>query len=282
MLVTVELPGLTITNDPDNWQTARLTDLKGWHDAPETRRQSELREYGYGVYPDDDPVENARYPIIYGTLLSLHAGDEWPLRDTIMRLKNLPRFTFTVTDPTGAWSSEVAVSGRIVFELQDDGWCRFEIPLEAADPRKYGALQTTTVNVPAPTGIGMSDPFTDPFDEGEQGGLGRVVCINRGTAPSEPTITITGSLPNGFEITHLETGRVIQVTRNLPDATNITIDNRVGEVRVDGSSLVPAADIPIADWFQIGAGETGTLQWRPLGDAGENARMRVDFREATW
>ena len=279
--VSVELPGLTLTNEPGQRDRAFLVDIRNWHDASETKRDSEQRENGLGLYRDDDPEEAGRYPIIYGRLLSRREGDEWPLRAAVMALKNHRTFELAVTDPTGRWRSEVAVSGRIVFDIHDDGWCDFEIPLEAADPRKYGPLQVITVGPPS-EGIGMSDPFTDPFDEGDPGNPGRAVCVNKGGAPTEPVVKVYGGVSEGFELLCLEHARVVRVTRPIPPESWVTVDMNSGNVWIDDQSILPATYTPTTQWFQIAAGEMCTIQWAPLGIQTGDPRMRVEFSEADW
>lgn len=279
--VMVELPGLTLTNEPGQRDHAFLVDLKNWHSATETKRDSEQRENGLGLFRDDDPEEGGRYPIVYGRLLSLKEGDEWPLRAAVMALKNLKTFDLAVTDPTGRWRAEVAVSGRIVFDIHNDGWCDFEIPLEAADPRRYGPKQTLTTGLPT-VGVGMSDPFTDPFDEGAPGNLGRVECMNTGTAPSEPVVRVYGGVADGFELTCMETARVVRVTRPIPDGSWVTVDMGSGEVWIDEQSILPATYVPVSEWFQVPAGGVCTIQWAPLGAVTGSPRMEVEFAEASW
>lgn len=277
--VVVELPGLTLTNEPRQ-RVAYLRDLRNWHNASETLRDSEQRENGIGLFPDDDPAEAGRYPIVYGSLHSFVAGEEWALRDVVMSLKNFDTFPIRVTDPSGTWTSKVAVSGQIQFDINGDGWADFEIPLEAADPRKYGPTRTIVVGPPTP-GVGMSDPFTDPFDEGSPGNLGRAVCENTGNAPTEPTVTIYGGLTEGFELLCMEHARVVRVTRPIPDGSYVTVDMGAGEVWIDGQSVLPSSYVPIAEWFQIGPGETCTIQWTPLGTLTGTPRMSVEYAEAS-
>ncbi len=278
--ITVELPGLTLTNELGQ-DGPFLRDLRNWHDGTETRRNSEQRETGFGLYRDDDPEEAGRYPIVYGRLLTRRVGDEWPVRAAVMALKNLPTFEIAVTDPTGRWRAEVALSGKPAFDLHDDGWADFEIPLEAADPRKYGPLIIQTVGLPTP-GVGMSDPFTDPIDEGDPGNLGRIVCTNTGGAPTSPKVTIYGGVSEGFELLCMEHARVVRVTRPIPDGSHVTVDMGSGEVWIDDQSILPASYVPVSEWFEIGAGETCTIQWTPLGITTGAPRMETEHAGAIW
>ncbi len=279
-LITVELPGLTLTNAP-NQRVPFLLDLQNWHDGSETFRSSEQRENGVGLHRDDDPEEGGRYPIVIGHLNSMQAGDEWELRDKVMALKNLDEFDLVVTDPTGSWRSTVAVSGKIRFTPFNDGWANFQIPLEAEDPRKYGPKIVQSVGLPS-AGIGMSDPFTDPLDEGDPGSLGRIVCVNSGGAPTEPTVTIYGGVSEGFEVLCMEHARVVRVTRPIPDGSYVTVDMGSGEVWIDGQSILPSSYVPVSEWFEIGPGETCTIQWTPLGTITGTPHMDTEHAEAIW
>lgn len=279
--VKVELPGLTLTNEPGQRDRAFLVDLKNWHSATETKRDSEQRENGLGLYRDDDPEEGGRYPIVYGRLLSRREGDEWPLRAAVMALKNLPTLELAVTDPTGRWQAEVAVSGRIVFEIHDDGWADFEIPLEADDPRRYGARRVLSTGVPTP-GVGIADPLIDPVQEGAAGNLGRVSLVNGGTAPSEPMVRVSGGLSEGFEVLCVETARMVRVVRPIPDGSVVDVDMGSGTVWIDQQSPLAATYVPVAEWISVGPGETCTLQFTPYGVQSGTPTMTVEFAEASW
>lgn len=278
--VTVELPGLTLTNEPGQ-RIAFLSDLKNWHDGGETLRDSEQRESGIGLYRDDDPAEAGRFPVVYGALLSLQAGDEWLLREKVMALKSLPFFEIRVTDPSGLWRAEVAVSGKLVFTIHDDGWAEFEIPLEAADPRLYGPLQLVSTGVPTP-GVGIGSPVQDPAREGAAGNLGRVKVLNRGPAPSEPRLTVRGGLAGGFEAIRIETGEIIRVTRPISDGSSVVVDNAAGVVLIDGESPLARSHVPVSQWWQVGPGEECTVQWTPLGIQTGTPTITLEFSEAKW
>lgn len=278
--VTVELPGLTLTNEPGQ-QVPYLSDLKNWHDGTTTLRESEQRENGLGLYRDDDPEEAGRYPIVYGGLRSLQSGSEWTLREQVMALKNLEQFDLVVTDPTGVWRAEVVLSGKLVFEIHDDGWADFEIPLEAADPRKYGPVQISSTGVPV-AGIGIADPLLDPIQEEGGGNLARVTVHNGGDAPMEPTVRIRGGVTEGFELLCIESARVIRCTRPIPDGSVVRVDNAEGVVWIDEQSPLPSTYLPTAEWFQVGPGETCTIQWTPLGATTGTPVMEVEWAEAAW
>lgn len=276
----VELPGLTLSSEPGHTDL-HLIDLRNYHDGSSTNRKSEQRENGYGLFPDDDPQEDGAYPIVIGKLTSLVPGSEFELRDKVMALKNLPSFTLTVTNISGTWNMGVAITGNIVYRIKGSGWAYFEIPLEAADPRKYGPKQTLVVAPPAP-GVGMSDPFTDPFDEGSEGSSGRAVCVNVGIAPTEPIVKIYGGMDEGFELTFMEQARVVRVTRPIPPGSWVTVNHSTGEVWIDEQSLLSSEYVPVGEWFQIGPGKTGTIQWEPKGAVSGAPEMVVEFASAKW
>lgn len=278
--IRVELPGLTLDNEFQE-TTAYLRDLRNWHNASETIRESEQRESGYGMFQDDDPAEAGRFPIVYGKLLAYREGDVWELRRQVMSLKSLKSFEMRVTDPSGAKRAQVAISGQIQFDIMDDGWCEFEIPLEAEDPRLYGPRVTAETGIPT-SGVGIADPMLDPLQEGEEGNAGRVRLQNTGTAPSEPSTIVHGGVSGGFDLLCIESSRVVTVTRPIPDGSFVLIDHARGEVWLDGESLLPTTYIPSAEWFEVGPGESCTIQWRPLGALTGTPRMVVEFAEASW
>lgn len=277
---TVELPGFSLSSEPGH-NGLHLIDLRNYHDGPAVNRKSEPRERGFGLFPDDDPQIDGAYPVVIGKLTSLVPGSELELREKVMALENLESFTLAVTDDSGTWHTTVAISGTIGYRIKGSGWAHFEIPLEAADPRKYGPKQTIVVAPPAP-GVGMSDPFTDPFDEGAEGSAGRAVCVNLGSAPTEPIVRIYGGMEEGFELTFMEQARVVRVTRPIPPGSWVTVNHSTGEVWIDEQSLLSSEYVPVGEWFQIGPGETGTIQWEPKGAVSGAHQMVVEFASAKW
>lgn len=278
-MVSVALPGVTIDTDATGgWA---LVALSGFTDSTDPRLESEAREFGHGDFGQDDVFLNARYVTVEG---EFHSTDEAAREGASSVLKSLHGQEFEVAFSThaGVKRAMVRLSSRVVWDLNvSQSVVPFEFTLKADDPRFYGVPQSGSTGVPT-AGVGVADPIIDPFSEGAPGNLARVVCTNAGTAPMEPTVTVTGGLSDGFELRCLETARIVRVVRPILDGSTVRVDMGSGEVWLDGQSALSAAYIPVAEWFQVKPGESCTIQFTPLGVVSGAPTMTVEWADASW
>lgn len=127
-----------------------------------------------------------------------------------------------------------------------------------------------------------SETIIYQVDASAEGNLGRVSVVNGGNAPTEPTVTVTGGLSGGFELLCIETGRVVRVTRPIPDGSQISIAMGSGEIWIDGQSPVPAQFAPVTEWIQVQPGQTCTIQFTPLGVVSGTPTMTAKWAGADW
>lgn len=280
--IVVTLPGLVLDNTAysDGFQ---LSDIEGWLDTVAPRDKGEEREWGHGDYSQSDWYTDARYVTVTGIYQSYADPDGiFAAREALESLHELTGFPLTVTDPSGTRTAVVNLASKISWNADyAPGCARFEFTLKADDPRKYGVRQVASTGVPT-AGEGIADPVDDPVSEGAPGNLARVTVTNGGRAPSEPVIRVTGAVSDGFELRHLESGRVVRVTRPILPGQVITVDHSAGEVWIDGQSALSAAYMPVAEWFQVPPDATATFQWAPLGTVEGAPTMTVEFAEASW
>lgn len=279
--IIVRLPGVEIDNSlfSDGWQ---LSNLEGWWDSADPRIDDEPRDGRHGDYGQDDVFQSARYVTITGVFQSYEdPGRVIREQDTLTALHEAGQFEMAVLDGAELRAT-VGLASRIKWDVDyAPGCAKFEFTVKADDPRKYGPKQTLSTSAPTP-GEGISDPIMDPISEGEPGTLGRVELVNRGTAPSEPMIRVTGGLTGGFELSCIETARVVRVTRPIPEGSVIDVNMSDGTVWIDQQSPLPATYIPVSEWLSVGPGETCTIQFTPLGVKTGNPTMSVEFAEASW
>lgn len=278
-MTTVDLPGLSLLNEI-SYGIPWLTDLVGWTDSTDKNIPVELLPNGYGAFDDDEPSHGPRAFTVYG---QLEEGDVWALHRQVMSLESLPPgFAVTVTTAEGASSSKVRVNGKIEFTVIDEeaGAAEFQIPLFAADSRKYGPTVTQSTGLPV-AGGGVVSPVVSPFQEIGGGNPGRVSITNTGGAVSAPTVTVTGGFALGFEIVCVELGRRVRVDRTILTDSTVTIAMGTGEVWLDGQSPING-DVTVGQWITIPPGETRTFQLTALGATSGTPTMSVAFAPADW
>lgn len=277
-MVEVRLPGVVIATTGSPFALAKLV---GFTDSADPRIESEARENGHGDYAQSDVYQAARYVTVEGDYYQQADEDLFAAGEVLKQLHGA-EFEVEIVAGGRVYRSAVRLASKVSWDVDvAPGLVPFEFTLKADDPRWYGPLITQTVGVPSP-GVGMSDPFTDPIDEGDPGNLGRIVCTNTGGAPTSPKVTIYGGVSEGFELLCMEHARVVRVTRPIPDGSHVTVDMGSGEVWIDDQSILPASYVPVSEWFEIGAGETCTIQWTPHGAQSGTPRMLVEHAEASW
>lgn len=116
---------------------------------------------------------------------------------------------------------------RIRAEFVSDRMLRFEIPLEAVDPFKYGESRSFSA------AVGSS-----------------VDVFHRGTVPAWPVATVTGSLPSGYSLSL--GGRTVTVTKSLASGSTHTVDMRTGILRENGSRVY--GSLGVAKYFTVKPG----------------------------
>lgn len=280
--ITAQLPGVLMDTMlfSDGWQ---LQNVEGWLDTTNPRLENEGREWGHGDYGQAEAFLEPRYITLTGVFQCREdPGMLFTGRDGLTVLHQLESFPLVLASEATSGTYMVRLASKVSWDADHAlNAAQFEVTLKADDPRTYGAAQSSVTGPPTP-GVGVADPVLDPFQEGEPGNLGRVTVTNGGTAPSEPTVTVTGGLAGGFELLCIETARVVRVTRPVPEGSSIRVDMGSGEIWIDGQSPVPAQFTPVTEWMQVLPGETCTIQFTPLGVVTGSPSMTVEWAEASW
>lgn len=130
----------------------------------------------------------------------------------------------------------------------------------APDPRMYGA----TINSSTPlrgAGTGLVYPLTYPLSYGSPASGGSLVFTNTGSAATEPILTVSGPLAQGFQITYVETGQ--HLTYSAPVGSDIVIDCSAGTATTQGQDRT--IFLSQRDWFSVPAQSSATFVFATLG-----------------
>lgn len=91
---------------------------------------------------------------------------------------------------------------------------------------------------------------------------GRVALSNSGTASSEPVLTVSGSFPSGFQVTHVETGARLRY--EAPAVGEYVLDAREGRVSIDDQDRSGA--LTVREWPSVPPGASATFALSAIGD----------------
>lgn len=241
-MIQVDLPGLTITNEPG--QTVPYLSDTNWYDSTEIVIDADDRPYGEGSFDVDMPQIRPRFFDIVIDLVDPGNGSAvWSLHELAMGLTEfVDPFDVTFTDPSrGPLSSiGVRVAGKIEFPIEDeDGVASVTIPLKAHDPKRYGPLVVPSPSTGLPSGGGgIAYPITYPIDYGAPGNPGTVTLVNNGTSTMIPDLRVTGGLAGGFDLFAQETSAHKRFERLIPLDSVVTLQQQIGRAFIDGDNDV--------------------------------------------
>lgn len=207
-LVTLDgFPLTGITRDGD-W---KLTDsMPGWWDRPEPKGNGQSRTIGDGSFKTRIDYDN-RLITINGRVISSSHEYLHQAAGIITALGFRGSAKLAVSGHGPAQWATVDPRGSATCEFESDTYLRFQIPLEAIDPFKYGEARTVV-------GSKLDPPK----------------LYHRGTVPAWPVITVSGSAGTPPYSLTLN-GRTVTVTTQKWLAADHVIDFRTGILRVGGA-----------------------------------------------
>jgi len=219
----VTLDGFPLTGPAREGIWKRLGEFEGWFDSPEPKRDTVSVVNGDG---------NVWSPVYFESRLMTFEGrvtskDHDYLHEAGNRVSALPgrgdkKLVVRGHGPT-QWAM-VDPRGKVSVSFPTETRMEFQIPLEAVDPFKYGESRSFSAAVGSPVDV-----------------------FHRGTVPAWPVVTVTGSLPEGYELTL--GGQLVEVTKGLASGSTHTIDMRTGILRENGSRVY--GSIGIAEYFTV-------------------------------
>lgn len=204
-LITLDGHPLTGVTRDGIW---RVTELSGWWDRPAPKRAGESRANGDGSYPT--PVQYGNRLIsITGRVMSKNHEYLHQAQSQLNALGLRGGAKLLVSGHGPAQWATVQPRGEATAEFMTDRYLRFQIPLEAIDPFKYGESYTVSGSWGAPPAL-----------------------FHRGTVPAWPVVTVFSTYSSGYTVTL--NGRSVVSTVGA-GASGHEIDFRTGIVRSGGS-----------------------------------------------
>jgi hypothetical protein len=158
-------------------------------------------------------------------------------------------------------SALVQRDGEVKLRWLTDVTFEYQLSLFAPDSRLYGMPADLPSTALPGGGSGLSWPIGSFFDFGTPPQTGSVVFTNTGTAPTEPTVTISGPLESGFQVVQVETGRRLRY--EAPVSGDLVLDNAEGTATAGGQDRTGL--LTADDFFTVEPGATSTFQWSSLG-----------------
>ena len=289
-MTTLQFGGITV--DEDYGTGFHLTRLVGWYDAAPTRYSAAERPQAHGSFRPGKIFRAPRVVSVEGSWSGDTIEEAYVAQQALAGVQaDGYESPMTVTDVLGSTTVTAGLSGAPTMDDQlYSPFFRFAFDVIAADPFRYGPVESDSAGVPTPS-TGLSWPLgspraetpdvtTGPFwDWGTDGETGRVQTANVGNAETFSTFDVTGGLSGGFLLTWVPTGDEIRFERTILDGSVVNVDPRTGRATIDGQSDV-SGYLTRANWWPIAAGQTGEVQFTPLGTVTGTPTLTAHTRPA--
>lgn len=284
--VTANLDGIDFGIDQGDRFIKLRQKIPGWHGSPSLRGDRFPRMDAHGEF-----ATRARRE---GRVIQLsgnaHCATDDALSRTIDELAGVVGdgrlYPLTITDPiVGTRTAEVRLATDIALDWTVPGIVSYVIQLLAPDPRKYGQVVSgSTAPFSGGGGLWSDVLFGSPqaagvLDFGVPGSLGTVTLTNPGSADTAPVFTVTGSIPEGFEIVQQGSGERLKWADALVPGQTLVLDGDTGSVKIDGTAD-RAAKLTVMDWKRLDRRSSAT--WQFLAPNSQNTVMLVEVRPAWW
>ncbi|MEN8649123.1 hypothetical protein ABCR94_00345 [Streptomyces sp. 21So2-11] len=161
------------------------------------------------------------------------------------------------------------------------GWVPLDLEFVAPDPRYYADFeQQAQLRLGWLSGGGFTAPVQAPLrvSSGQPSGQTRPGWVtNGGTTDAHPVITVHGPCANPV-ITHIETGRSVNLPVTLAAGQWVRIDTRPGRITVTRENGGSAPTTSRLDTFVLPPGRS-EIRWT-ASDPTATARLTVAWRDA--
>lgn len=261
-----------------------ISEMTGWDEMPGLNDLSAPRVRGHGEHLGDQ-FSQARTVTVAGTIVDdsgLRDVLATALQDAAIVTSDLDTLTVTVFGRRLTAAARVirrTVSAGATYGV---GAVPFALQFKCPDPLRYDAAQPPVSAVLPVSSGGMAFPMAFPMDFGSSGALGQITLFNNGTAPAPIFLTVTGSLPSGFEVSTTD-GQRLRYEFPVASGETLTLDTGEGTL-VTGGGADRRPYLTWADWIQVQPASSVTLQFSSLGGTADPAATLTvpAFRSAWW
>lgn len=221
-------------------------ELEGWYEPPNPKGATSEIINGHGEAEVED-FYSVRTPTVDGILFHKSRGLAVTAMEQLAAGIRLTPSKLVVTDAGISRWANAKLAGLDWTEVTRNT-IRFQARFKCVDPFKYGETHV------------FSGASGDAFD-----------VFHRGTVPSWPIVTVTGSFPGGYEMTL--NGRTVSVSKSLASGSTHTIDMRTGILRQNGTRVY--GGVTLAEYFTVNPGRKQSFWSNPLAGGSGTFRFAV-------
>jgi hypothetical protein len=277
--VTLVLTFDGLTFDANAVSGLTLSALTGWWDGPAPRLSLDERPQDDGSFSPGRVFKSGKVVTVEGSFVGSSLLDAQVMRRRLAAIQQSGlESDFTVQDDLGSFTVSALLSAAVV--LPDDlfsPFFTFSFAVSSASAYKFGPAVTASTGL-ATSAPGITFPVTFPITFGTAANNGQVTSSNPGTARSWPVFSVTGQMTGGFLLTNTVTAQRIQLVRDIPLTSVVSIDSRNGQAFIDGSPI--PGYLTRAEWWSVPPGGSSTVQFTALGVTSGSPTLTVTVKPA--
>lgn len=227
----------------------------GWMGTPGTTLKLEQRARASGATASE-PFVPPRIMTLEGLVI---APTPELLDDAFDRLNQavtLDETLMVVAEFSRLRNCMVRRQGAVITDYTTNVIGTYSILVSAADPRKYGDLDSSTTSLPSSTG-GLTFPITFPITFTGVSNTGVVRVNNSGNEQAPVWLRIDGPIPaGGWSVTHVGKKKSLTFASSLALASGefLTVDMDRREVLAQGQAA-RAGYVTSRGWFSLDPGD---------------------------
>lgn len=276
---TLTFGGLTIGGAGSPYQ---ITQLSGFHDAPEVRSDDQTRARAHGLFAGTDYL-GGRSIVADIEVVAKHPNEStWQAFSSALVVGAESETPLGLQIPGLAGGTSVRVGARVrklslpIERSYLNGHGRAIVEWFATDPRVYSeTLTTATASQATVAGTGVTFPVTFPLTFGGSVSGGQLIATNVGEFGAPWSATITGPVDNPT-VENITTGETLAFVGTLAAGETLVLDSLARSVLLNGTASRYSWLVIGSQWFTV---EPGANTIRLAGSSGTGS-ISFSFRSA--
>jgi hypothetical protein len=263
-----------------------VTSVDGLADLPELRVQDTGRGYNDGAFTGRDFLNGRTMTFTMNIFAGggKSAQQNWATLQVALTpvqqlnsTNGLLQFQLSQTDSAKRMTARVRTRVASISPEYTYGFITAQVTFYAPDPRYYDETATSgTITPTLATGRVYNRTYNLTYTQAVTGaGASTFAVANTGSAPTSPTVVITGPI-NNPQITDLTSGNYLQINGNLSSSDTVTLDMTNNIVLLNGGAarnLLAGG----SQWITVPSGTTHNLF---LSAASATGSATVTYRNA--